>query len=80
MRRVNSWTRGEDEAIKRLWPSGDWDAVRRALPGRTFSAIKLRAYKLGVKVREKLYKWDAVPDPSPDEIRERAALVRKGEL
>jgi hypothetical protein len=49
MRRLQKWTRGEDRAIRRLYPHGTWRKLLLRCKRRSVMAIRRRAAVLGVR-------------------------------
>ena len=43
------WQPEEDNLIRMLWASASWEAILAALPGRTQTAISLRAWRMKLK-------------------------------
>lgn len=80
--RGRAWTSDEDAALRQWWPQLGVRASEH-IPGRTGNACSVRASKLGLPSRRRPG-WKpvctAVPDPTPEEIRERAYAVRMGLL
>lgn len=46
--REDSWTEREVNALKSLYPSEDWADILKEIPGRSWDAIKNKAYNLNV--------------------------------